>query len=649
VTIRPRSLRGLAALPLAPFIVGGLLSYPPRTPGPQLARNGGFENGLSGWNAAGYTIDTGIFHSGKAALRLTDANLLPNSQVAWQPLPGKKGPGFYHLTAWMRTQNLGANGPNKGVRIGLRGKEGPGENYCSRGCQLSDVYSGTRDWFKVDMAGIYLYDTTNGIVLISDAYGEPSGTYWLDDVEVREEQQPLDVFLRVPNYRGILWSDRPQVAEFDVTPKAAGTITAVVSSDSGQSQVFSVEAGRLRLGLDSLGGNLLSVSFRLNDRPAFPPFALVRRPASERDTMTVTFSADGRFLVRGKPTFLLGVYDSGLGYTNSEARWESIFATERRLFELPGLNAYLNYWFGSAPLTSMQGMMNVLGRHGVLYWQTANCSGHTRYGNGTGFPGTAPDPSYAATLGRHPWLGGWYLADECVPALADTVSGDNQLLQQRDPDGVTLGVFDYPTLEPWRSSIDVLGVDKYPLYGAEPSGGYPLGQVYEWSAAVHRAGGDVRPFWQVIQFFQFTSKGRWPTQQELRSMSYAAIVGGANGLFYWSLGARALAYTCHPTSAWCPARVDYFNRLRSVFAELSSFTALANEDLPASTVTTSDPAIKIRVKKGSGKTRYFILAYNHSPHARTATLTPSAEPAGIPVSDIVALYQPWETQVFAVK
>ncbi len=48
----------------------------------------------------------------------------------------------------------------------------------------------------------------------------------------------------------------------------------------------------------------------------------------------------------------------------------------------------------------------------------------------------------------------------------------------------------------------------------------------------------------VIQFFQFTSSGRWPTQAELRNMSYMAIANGANGLMYWSLGAGGLAYIC---------------------------------------------------------------------------------------------------------
>ncbi len=116
-----------------------------------------------------------------------------------------------------RHRDLGANGKGKGVRIGLKAKEGAGEKYCSRGCSYSKIYSGTSDWFKVELEGVYLRDPSLGVVVVSDAYREPSGTYWLDDVVVQEEEPlPLDVVLRVPNYRGILWSDQPQVAVFDV-------------------------------------------------------------------------------------------------------------------------------------------------------------------------------------------------------------------------------------------------------------------------------------------------------------------------------------------------------------------------------------------------------------------------------------------------
>jgi hypothetical protein len=127
-------------------------------------------------------------------------------------------------------------------------------------------------------------------------------------------------------------------------------------------------------------------------------------------------------------------------------------------------------------------------------------------------------------------------------------------------------------------------------------------------------------------------------------MSYAAIVGGADGLFYWSLGTNALAHVCR---GWCDEKLEYFQRLKAVFAELSGLTALANEDLPASTVVVSDPSIKVRVKKGNGAIRFHVLAYNHSPQSRTATFeVPSVAGAS---ASLRADFGPWGVNVLDVR
>jgi len=79
--------------------------------------------------------------------------------------------------------------------------------------------------------------------------------------------------------------------------------------------------------------------------------------------------------------------------------------------------------------------------------------------------------------------------------------------------------------------VDILKHDPYPMYGAEPSGGYALTQVADWTsraltrqerAAVH----DSRAVLPVHL------AGRFPTQTEMRNMAYMAIVEGTHGLFW---------------------------------------------------------------------------------------------------------------------
>ena len=88
---------------LLPFVTAGIVSYPERTLGPDLQQNGGFESGLDRWTAGGYALDTEVKHDGRASLRLEGADRIPYAQSATQLLPGKSGPGFYRLTAWIKT------------------------------------------------------------------------------------------------------------------------------------------------------------------------------------------------------------------------------------------------------------------------------------------------------------------------------------------------------------------------------------------------------------------------------------------------------------------------------------------------------------------------------------------------------------------
>jgi hypothetical protein len=143
----------------------------------------------------------------------------------------------------------------------------------------------------------------------------------------------------------------------------------------------------------------------------------------------------------------------------------------------------------------------------------------------------------------------------------------------------------------------------------------------------------------VIQFFQFTSKGRWPTLEELRNMSYMAIAEGANGLLYWSLGVGALAYSCDGstpekspagTSSWCPFRVQQFQNLKTVVTELKGLEpVLVSVDRPDLLVSNSNPAVRTRVKYVN-KTAY-LIAYNATGSATSATFGWNFNPAAVTV------------------
>ena len=81
----------------------------------------------------------------------------------------------------------------------------------------------------------------------------------------------------------------------------------------------------------------------------------------------------------------------------------------------------------------------------------------------------------------------------------------------------------------------------------------------------------------VMQFFQFTSLGRWPTRPEMRNTAYMAITEGVHGLWWWSLGDNALAAVC---SGWCTEKTQYMNNLKAVVDYICDET---RHGLPAET------------------------------------------------------------------
>ena len=272
--------------------------------------------------------------------------------------------------------------------------------------------------------------------------------------------------------------------------------------------------------------------------------ALVVSPAAVW-AARLEFDPGAHFVMNGKRAFLLGVYDTGLGYTNDEASWEqTLFApggdvhNTRALGSIP-LNMYLNYQFGAATISSMQALMNVLQRHGMMYFQTGNCFSHFSW-TGGGF-GIA-DQAYVQQFASNPGAAGYYIMDECEDSLLSETTQHNQQLHGWDPGGKTLAVLiaDNREPSPWVNSADILGTDPYPLFGAEATTGYPHFLVADMTSRLRMVTPASKPIVSVLQLFKFTDNSRLPTFAEMRTHAIMSIVEGAQGIFWWELGVNGL-------------------------------------------------------------------------------------------------------------
>jgi hypothetical protein len=289
---------------------------------------------------------------------------------------------------------------------------------------------------------------------------------------------------------------------------------------------------------------------------------------------------DGRFVMNGSETFLRGVYDSGFGKGGYSAPpidgWESALFTGRgdilyyrSLAGVP-INVYLNYWQGMATVGQVQGLLDVLAKYGVMWFQTANCSVNGSYARyAAGFTVDRDNGAFAQQLATHPQMAGYYIMDEC----GDSSYGTNLVPETQyhhsvlkspsfDPAAINFAIpvargYRHPRY--WTSppngdpkatsapTADLFGTDPYPMYGPEPPGGYPHFEVGDYIARLRDEVLTDKPIVGILQFYKFGQGGRLPTKAEMRMHAYAAIVEGAQGLLWWDIGENGVR--SRPTAA----------------------------------------------------------------------------------------------------
>lgn len=641
---------------------GGLTEFPHYELGTNLLANSGFEQidpltgkpsawSLGDTSAQVFFSDSSLVYAGNNSLRLENADVVSGTKKATQELLLKKG--RYRISAWIKLGLELDTAVDRGVRITLTPKA---KSLEYRG--NTDIFEGVSDW-QLRQAQNLLVTEDSSALLSIEAYHDPTGSAWFDEVELRQELPlALDVFLLYPNYRGILFDDLSQEIKFDVTVNLLKgallsdyRVDATIIDETNNSPVVTktyvlTNAKEDDVATGYLTSNLIAGfdgSLLINDRTylakfrlvknsgttivyEYPAYRIVKLSGSLRSQMTMSFDESNNFLIRGNPAFILGVYDSAwCGGKTTVDWWETNFQSERRLFELP-INFYLNYCMWNLAPDRAMVKMTALGNHGILDMTNGNCFQWNF--NGDKFP-ILTDDAYLKTIAAHPQMGGYYLADECFSDLAERTLHEKSLrLRSLDPDNITFAALMRPKqLDYWRDVVDVLSTDPYPLYGAEPSTLYPFYKVAEWTKATKEAVKSSRPFMTVLQYFQSTGKGHWPTRDELRNMSYMAIAEGANGLFYWSLGSNALAWVC---TGWCDEKNDYFDRLKDVLWELKGLeSALTAPEHPELLTGNSNPNIHTRVKFINGVG--YIISYNYTNQSATATFSWRQTPTTVSV------------------
>lgn len=632
---------------------GGLLALARQdVAGPNLLANGGFEeragSAPAGWTLHGegdvWSLDASA-HGGAASLRL--AGSATARLVAGAEQTVTLGAGSYTLEGWIKASALGAGAKGSGVRLCLDAR--PRLQWW----KCTPLVTGTQEWAVTRAPMLSVTDPGTYRVTVG-AYGVPDGAAYFDDVSLaRVGRPPLDVYVLYPNFRGMLFDDRSQVIRVALTVGAprreaprggvAGDSLvrlSLVDESSGTVRLrrdVSAVAGDATTELDAsglpTGAALLRAELVRAGEVVYraPDHRVVKVPAKARESFTAWYDERNVLHLRGKPAFVIGLYTTG-GYSDSAAfyaRGQDGWGTAK-MAEAP-VNMLINYWLGLAPVPALEALMDDLASRGIAYLHTVNFY-------------DADDPQYARiphpaarqgadalnrwiarALSGHRGFAGFYTADERPAEAVPRVFRQHRALAEGAPGSLDLVVLGdgWESQAPlWRDAADVLGLDPYPI--TKPPGDNDLAMVGDWTRLGRDAVRGSRPVWTVVQWFPLTTAGGWPREQDLRAMSWMAIVDGAQGLFYWSFGAKGLAWVKDPAlreQRWC--------ELVRVTREIRAYEpVLLAPDAPVVGAESSGGAIRLLGKRGPDGDRY-VFAYNrrNAPATVTWTLTAPAREA----------------------
>ena len=154
-------------------------------------RNGGFEEGLSGWNgSASMALDETVSHDGRRSVRLTVADPKRDSVYVAQMVPVKGG-AIYDASCFVKTEDVReAEGHKESVGAGLIVEwADANRKWLTSGKYACGVW-GSTDWQRKECKGLNAPDKA-GYAIIYLAL-RASGKAWFDDVSFSEVQVPTE-------------------------------------------------------------------------------------------------------------------------------------------------------------------------------------------------------------------------------------------------------------------------------------------------------------------------------------------------------------------------------------------------------------------------------------------------------------------------
>lgn len=236
----------------------------------------------------------------------------------------------------------------------------------------------------------------------------------------------------------------------------------------------------------------------------------------------------------------------------------------------------------------------------------------------------------------------WYIGDEPDlkkdPAARKKISVLNLIVKSTDPDATTALTAGWWTdYADWADITDIFMIDIYPIGKKKYNFNDDVGKVSEYTRKAVRAS-KGKPVWVILQAFGYQDEQdsgfgwtREPTYDEMRAMTYLAIINGAKGVFYYT-------YECHGYKI--KKSKQHWNDLQSIIAELNNYlpvlTAEASDKIIVDDLNGKN-AIEYSVKKYQDK--YYLFAVNETREGVKARIR---KRAGV----FTEKFKPLETKIY---
>ena len=485
-----------------------------------------------------------------------------------QRIPIKVG-RHYKFEAWVRTEGLkcGTHGATVWIDWCDAKDKWINETY------LFGVKDPDSDWRKVDGVTVRMPTNAAYAVFMAGVEAGKAGKAYFDDFRICE---------LVDNPVPMLVSDRYRDAAHDgkVTFSAAldlkaakleegtakgefsyraadGSLKRVpAESFTARCATFALPVSSLAMGRNEVAFRLLGVDGHEAGKAAIPFTRLAAPPA-----WRVTIDRHRRVVVNGKPFFPLGLYNGGLSKGQVAKYWKGSPFNCIMPYSMPAPDevdfAYTN------------GLMSMVSLKDAYFWSPRRAEAIASEADEERFV-----TETVAKFKDKPGLLAWYVNDETDIGKAATLAARRDLLERLDPDHPTWGViYQIHDASGYVRTADVHGSDPYPIPG-------DIGSAFRQAVTMRAGSLGTRAIWQVPQIFDWSQYHkpprpgeRAPTENEMRSMFWQAIAGGANGIVCY-------AFHC----LWAMRAKDPFEKR---WAECCKVAGEVREHFP---VLLSDPA-----------------------------------------------------------